>query len=275
MNTPTIPAIVLPFLLMGGILVGTAQPAAGDATTSRLEGSLSDALKSPQTNGIAELREGYSGELKTVFTWGVAAKLKDEHRRESIEFTHLFFGDRGVGNRCERRTSILAGFADAKTGEFEAYGTPCVFIPNLPETELLKTYRDIEQFKAVFGEFRGMTDGWGSDGEMHSSLCWCGFTPAQSNAIRVVSVFLHTVGKRQTPKQERTWTIEGISIQEGVFVATGRKPRMRKYEGVKQPFSGQGINACGSGWEYLRRSLPSWSGYRIRRSTFGKANQGC
>ena len=111
----------------------------------------------------------------------------------------------------------------------KGFTSPTIFIPNLPTTDILKTYRTLDQFKNVFGEFRGLTDGWGMPAEMHSSLGWLGFEVTQTNSLRVVSVFLFTVGKRQTAKQEYVWTIDGISIKEGIFKSTGHKPKMEIY----------------------------------------------
>ena len=195
-----------------------------------LTSGLAMALKGSRTNGVAGLTEGYRGELKTVFRWGVAARVKDEHPRETMEFTHLDFDDRGVGNRCPPVRSILVGLADPRTGEMKGYRAPTVFIPNLPTTELLMKKRTIAEFKEVFGEIRSVTDGWGLPTEMHSSVSWLGFVPTQTNAIRVVSVFLFTVRKRETVKQKPTWTVDGITIEEGVFMTTGRKPKMEKYK---------------------------------------------
>jgi hypothetical protein len=133
---------------------------------------------------------------------------------EMVEFSHVHFGDRGIGQRTSPVLSIVIG----QPG-LSSYTLPAVRLRAIPSIEQLKAFQRIEDFERVFGEFRGMTDAWGGGGEIHSGLYWTGFTTQRDGSLRVVSVFLHTLISADPVR------IEGAHFCEGVVTPTGKPPQ--------------------------------------------------
>ena len=167
--------------------------------------------------GVVLLDQGYRGEDTKVYD-----EVPGWKHDGVAEFTHAWFNERGVGNRSAPTPGIAIGISrNGESGQpvrrFRAIAT---YRETIPSFEELKRMPAIKDFERAFGPFRGITDGWGSPGERHSSLNWLAFTPSSVGSIRVVSVFLHTVDRGNG------WEIERRDISEGMFRATGHAPRM-------------------------------------------------
>lgn len=181
--------------------------------------------------GVHLLDQGYRGEFTKRF---------DEDGRElgpesmPFEYTHASFPTAkypGVTAGDLPINEIVVGQEEpASTGGF-AYRAPTVAVAEMPAFDELKKLKDISDYEEIFGKYRGFTDGWGMNGEWHSSQGWMGFTPLEDGNIRVVEVFLHTENKGDG------WKISIRRIYEGVFKPTRKPPVLEEAEPSDQPKS--------------------------------------
>jgi hypothetical protein len=180
--------------------------------------TLQELVANTKRSGHVLLDQGYRGEFTKVFDEVPTPGDKDG----PIEFTHAWLNHKGIGERSEAAQTIAIGMVGKQEKGREArwFRSFATYREVIPEFEDLKNMRAIKDFESVFGAFRGMTDGWGSPGEMHSSVGWMAFTLLKQGSIRVVGVFLHTVNKGSG------WEIEKRDIREGVFRPTGHPPQM-------------------------------------------------
>lgn len=181
--------------------------------------------------GIHLLDQGYRGEFTKRFNEDGRDVGPDS---EPFEYTHASFPTSkhpSISDDDLPINEIVVGLQErASTGGF-AYRAPTVAVDKMPAFDELKKLRDISDYEKVFGKFRGFTDGWGMNGEWHSSQGWMGFTPLESGDIRVVSVFLHTENKGDG------WKISTRRVREGLFKPTRTPPVLEKAEPSDQPKS--------------------------------------
>ncbi len=174
--------------------------------------ALDKVVTNTQREGLVLLEQGYMGS----FTFAEGSFLVDERDKKKFEFTHACMNDRGIGGRSPKAQTIVVGI-DSGDNQLSCRA-PAIYVKKIPALKELMSFETIADFEKVFGSFCGITDGWGSEAEMHSSVGWLGFTPMEDGSIRVISVFLWTVNRG------KGWEIDHRRIGEGTFKPTGKPP---------------------------------------------------
>jgi hypothetical protein len=179
--------------------------------------TLRELITNSTRSGTFLLNQGYRGKYTKIYEEVPTPGEKNE----AIEFTHALFNDGGLGKRSVAAPTLAIGVSWKQADGRPVQGSRAhaAYKETIPEFGELKTMRNIKDFQNVFGTFRGITDGWGSHAEMHSSLGWMAFTLRKDGSIRVVHVFLHTVDYGSG------WEIWKRDIKEGIFRPTGRPPK--------------------------------------------------
>lgn len=218
------PNLILPIMWL--VLAATAL-VAGD----EIGMDLPTALSSVRTNGMVGLREGYRGKLDTVYSWGDIRPFSETNyvSQTPIEFTNLRFDKKDFRGWPER-TSICSLRFDPRNSINACYNN-FVFRPDLPQVEAIKSYTTTAQFIDAFdGCNQPLFTGWvGTTTVTRCWKSWYCFTLAPSNAIRVMSVRLLVIGRKQKeadPAVAYQWTLAGGFIRQGIFLSTGEKPRL-------------------------------------------------
>jgi hypothetical protein len=179
--------------------------------------TLRELITNSSRSGTYLLNQGYRGKFTKIYEEVPTPGQKNK----ATEFTHALFNDRGVGNRSPAAPTLAIGVSWKQADGRPVLGSRAhaTYQKTIPDFGELKTTRNIKDFQNIFGAFRGITDGWGSREEMHSSLGWLAFTIQKDGSIRVVHVFLHTVDNGNG------WEIWKRDIKEGIFRPTGRPPK--------------------------------------------------
>lgn len=188
-------------VLCGLLILSCSAPAAESL-------SVADVIHNVTKDGVIPLDQGYRGS----FVFAEGSYLVDEQDRKSLEFTHAFLNDTGVGDKAPKAQAIAVGLKGGGT----MY--PAIHLEKIPAIKDLMALGEIGDFEKIFGPFRGLATGEAGEKESYSSLDWKGFIRAEDGSLRVVSVFLWTVNRGEG------WRIQYRQIGEGLFKPTGKPP---------------------------------------------------
>jgi len=82
---------------------------------------------------------------------------------------------------------------------------------SLPSDTELMAASTVSALEKFLGPSQGVTDGWGSDTEMHSTAGWTFFTHRQADEIETVSIFCMTTHR----KGEADWRVDSLQVTRG------------------------------------------------------------
>jgi hypothetical protein len=143
---------------------------------------------------------------------GKVESIYDENEQTDHDEPSLFFAytnvivERTSGKGSKASLTLLAKRVDHETGRIlndnGSFTAPTEFVEALPDIEVLKSFKTLDEFIALLGPQTGWSDGY--------SHQWLIFSVTDTDEISVMSVFLnHSIGNTTAPL--------GLSIETGRF----------------------------------------------------------